>query len=624
MSLFFTLITVQSVLGAFDNLWHHEITERLPAKRAAAVETGLHAARELLYAFIFFALAWYEWQGAWVLLPAAVIVLEIPITLADFVVEDRTRRLPALERVLHTLLAINLGLALAVLTPILLGWWRLPTAIVPVHYGAFSWLLTVFAVGVLVWSARNALAVLRHRRPPEWVRNPLAAGSSAAGRNVLISGATGFIGSHLVRRLIARGDSVTVYTRDPDHALDRFGPHVHVVTNLDVLEPGARIDAIVNLAGAPTLGFPWTRRRRRTLVDSRVQTTRALLALCARLERPPRIFISASAIGYYGVRRDQRLDERSAPQPIFQSELCQQWEEAASAAEALGARLVCLRFGLVLGCDGGVLPSLARPVRLGLGAVLGTGRQWVSWIHLDDLTRLIEFALDKPSLRGAVNAVSPSPATHLQFQSTLARVLRRPMWVRIPAFLVRAVLGEMSQLLVDGQRVVPRRALVSGFVFRHPDLRGALDHLIGRRSSAEDVELTEIYYNGDCPVCSAEMNHYASLCASSQKTLRFVDSMQLPDALARCGLRIDHLERRVYLKDARGRIVSGLPALIELWSHLPRYRWLAKLTSAPVINPMCIGVYDQVIAPGLAAWSRVRLARQQRRPRSAAAPGTRQ
>src|SRR5581483_3860697 len=415
MNLLFALITAQAVMGAFDNLWHHEIKERLPAKRSAAGETALHSVREFLYALIFFALAWYEWRGAWTLLLAAVIFAEIPITLTDFVVEDRTRRLPALERVLHTVLAINLGLMLAVLVPIMLGWWRAPTAVVFVDYGVYSWLLTLFGVGVFAWSVRNALAVLHHRRPPEWVRDPIVAGEKTiAARTVLISGATGFVGGHLVRRLVARGDTVLVYTRDADRALDRFGPHVHVVTNLDVIEPSARIDAIVNLAGARILGIPWTRGRRRTLINSRVQTTRALVALCARLEKPPRSFVSASAIGYYGVRGEQRLDEQGPPQPIFQSVLCQQWEEAAAAADAIGTRVVRLRFGLVFGRDGGALPSLALPVRLGLGAVLGNGKQWVSWIHIDDLTRLIEFALDKPSMRGAVNAVAPTPATHLQ------------------------------------------------------------------------------------------------------------------------------------------------------------------------------------------------------------------
>lgn len=605
MNLLFSLITVQALLGAFDNLWHHEITERLPAKRTAAFETGLHAMREFIYAIIFFALAWYEWRGAWVAVLAGVIIVEIPITLTDFVVEDRTRRLPPLERVLHTLLAINLGLMLALLAPTLIAWWQLPTAIVSVHYGAFSWLFTLFAIGVFAWSVRNTLAVLHHRRPPEWVRDPITR-DSATARHVLISGATGFIGGHLVRRLIARGDSVTVYTRDADRALDRFGPHVNVVTNLDTVPSPTRIDAIVNLAGAPILGIPWTSRRRRTLIESRVQTTRALIALCARLERPPRVFVSASAIGYYGVRAGEPVDEQDQPQPIFQSVLCQQWEEAANAAESLGARVVRLRFGLVLGRDGGALPSLALPVRLGLGAVLGTGKQWVSWIHIFDLTRLIEFVLDRPAVRGVLNAVSPNPATHLDVQRTLAKVLHRPMWMRVPAFIVRAALGEMAQLLVDGQRVVPRRALASRFIFRHPDLREALHHLVGRREKSAEAELKEVYFNGDCPVCSAEMNHYANLCKQGRKTWSFIDSMQYPDALAECGLRSDHLERRVYIKDSKGRIVSGLPALTELWAAMPQYRWLAKLASLPLLSHVAAGLYDHVIAPSLAWWARRR------------------
>jgi hypothetical protein len=617
MNLFFILLTVQAALGGFDNLWHHEITERLPAKRSASFEVGLHAAREFLYAFVFFAFAWFAWHGAWVALLVAVLGAEIVITLADFVVEDRTRRLPALERVLHTVLAINLGVVLAALAPTLVTWWQQPTRVVAADHGVFSWLFTLFAVGVFAWSVRNALAVLRHRRPPQWVRDPIVAGAVPSRRTVLVTGATGFVGGHLVRRLIARGDCVTVLTRDADRALERFGPHVHIVTTLDALAPDCRIDAIVNLAGAPILGLPWTRGRRRTLLESRLGTTRALVSLCARLQQTPRVFVSTSAIGYYGVHGDQLLDEQSAPQAIFQSQLCRQWEEAAGAAESLCARVVRLRFGLVLGRDGGALPGLARPVRAGLGAVMGDGRQWVSWIHIDDLVRLIEFVLEKPSLRGAVNAVAPHAATHQQVQRTLARVLRRPLWMRLPAFVLRAGLGEMAQLLVDGQRVVPRRALASGFTFRHPDLREAITDLVGAAARESPVELIEMYFNGECPVCNAEMTHYASLCAGSQTSLQFIDAMQRPNDFAQCGLRREHLERRVYLKDSKGRIVSGLPALIELWSRMPQYRWLARLIQMPGIEAVSNGFYDHVLAPGLAAWGRQRMARAARSSASA-------
>lgn len=596
----FTLMTVQAVLGGIDNLWHHEITERLPVRRSAAGELSLHALREMLYAFVFLGLAWFQWRGLWALVIAAVLTLEIVVTLADFLVEDRTRHLPPFERILHTLLAINYGAVLAALVPVLGSWSRLPSGVLHTSH-PFSWAFTVFGVGLIAWSLRNAIAVLHLRRPPEWVRNPIAAGSSPTPRVVLISGATGFIGGHLVRRLIMRGDKVIVWTRSPEVALNRFGPHVRIVTDLASLPETTRVDAIVNLAGAPILGFPWTRARRRTLMESRVGATRALTSLMARLSTPVRIFISASAIGFYGVGGDEVIDEQGRPSAIFQSQLCQDWEAAALAAARLGARLVRMRIGLVLGNDGGALPQLLRPVRIGLGAILGTGAQWMSWIHIEDLIRLFEFAIDTPRASGALNAVSPEPVTHRQFQEALARQLRRPLWLRAPAFAIRVLLGEMAQMLVDGQRVVPARATNLGFRFRHQRIREALSDLLDTESS--EAVPTEVYFNGDCPVCRAEMTHYARICARDQPTIQFVDSMRRPDEFLQCGLRREHLERRVYLRDADGRILSGMPALVYMWSRMPKYRSLSRVVSLPVLATLSSLLYDHVIAPSLAFWA---------------------
>ncbi len=600
MSVLFTLITIQAVLGGIDNLWHHEITERLPARRGAAGELALHAARELLYAFIFLGLAWFRWQGYWAFLVASVLALEIVITLADFLVEDKTRRLPAFERILHTVLALNYGVLLAALAPVLIAWSNQPSAVVHSSH-TFSWAFTVFGSGVFAWSLRNAFAVLNLRRPPEWVRNPIPAGPSQTPRTVLISGATGFIGGHLVRRLIARGDKVIVLTRNADIALDRYGPHVRIVTNLNSLDESTRIDVIVNLAGAPILGLPWTRARRHTLLASRVNTTRALVSLMGRLTTPVRVFVSASAIGFYGIGADEVINEQGRPTSIFQSQLCQEWEAAARAAARLGVRLVRVRIGLVLGNDGGALPQLLRPIRLGLGAILGSGAQWVSWIHIEDLVRLLEFAIDTPRVSGALNAVSPEPVPHRQFQEALARQMKRPLWLRVPAFALRIALGEMAQLLVDGQRVVPTRAMTLGFEFRHRRIQNALAELVGVTES--DGVPAEVFFNGNCPICRMEMTHYANIAADSQRELKFFDSLQRPDEFVECGLRREHLERRVYLRDADGRILSGMPALVHLWSKMPEYHWLSKILTLPVLRPLSIILYDHLVAPSLAFWA---------------------
>jgi uncharacterized protein len=601
MSLLFTLIVVQALLGGFDNLWHHEITERLPHKRAAARELTLHAVREFLYAYLFFALAWYEWRGAWAALIATVFALEVVITLADFIVEDQTRHLPKLERVLHTLLAMNVGAVFIVLAPILIQWVSAPTAIKPVSHGAISWVFTVFSAGVLAWSLRNALAVLHHRRPPEWVRNPLKVHSAPSGRTVLITGATGFIGGHLVRRLLARGDAIMVLTRDADRALDRFGPHVTIITNLKALPSSTRIDAIVNLAGERILALPWTSRRRRELLRSRLDTTKAVTDLCGRLDHPPRVLVSASAIGYYGVCGDEMLNERAAPQPIFQSELCQQWEAATQPADDLGVRVVAMRLGLVLARDGGALPPMAQPVRLGFGAIMGSGRQWVSWIHIDDAVRLMEFALGNPALRGAVNAVAPTPVKHDEFQRELARTLRRRLWLRIPAWVLRGTLGEMAQLLVDGQRVVPNRAVTAGFVFQYSDSGAALRQLLGSSPLKSVLRRQSVYYNGACPVCRTEMNHYARRCEATAAPVTFVDSSVQYGVLAEYGLRREHLERRVYLKSGNGQVVSGIAALASLWAQTPGYEWLSKLVSLPLLRFVAEALYDHVAVPILVA-----------------------
>jgi uncharacterized protein (TIGR01777 family) len=485
MNAFFTILSVQIVLGALDNFWHHEITERLPAQRRARWELSLHAVREALYAILFVGLAHWAWLGAWSWLIALLLAVEIAVTMTDFVVEDMTRRLPKLERILHTVLALNYGAALAVFTPVLLAWQSAPSAVAAVDHGVWSTFLTAAGVGVGGWAVRDAWAAMRHFRLPTWQRVRLVPGRKADPRAVLITGATGFIGTALTHRLIERGERVVVLTRDHGRALDRFGPYAEIVTSLAALPSDARIDAVVSLAGASIAARRWSNRRKRELVESRRAVTEGLLRLVARLEQKPTTWINASAVGYYGVRNDDAaLDEKSPTQQRFQAELCSAWERHASSAARDGVKVTLLRFGLVLGRSGGILPALARPVRLGLGVVLGTGRQWVSWIHVDDAVGLIEFVLDERVLAGPLNATAPTPLRHAELMRLLARQLgRRLLPLRVPAPIVRGLLGELAELIVDGQQAVPARACALAFRFRYPTPSAALRDLLVSRGA---------------------------------------------------------------------------------------------------------------------------------------------
>ena len=305
----------------------------------------------------------------------------------------------------------------------------------------------------------------------------------ADARHVLVTGATGFIGTKLVHRLIERGDCVTVLVRDRAKAQNLFGAHAEIVDDPTALPATTRIDAIVNLAGESIAGGLWTKRRRALLLASRLDVTRALLALVARLATPPTTWVNASAVGYYGARDgDEPLHEKSASGTGFQAELCRAWEETAALAAEHGVRVTMLRIGVVLGRDGGALPSLARPVRLFAGTVLGSGRQWFSWIHADDLLALVLFVLDERTLAGPLNATAPEPARHMEVMTAIAAALGRPLWpLPVPARLLGAVLGELAELFVAGQRVVPERARALGFVFRHATIDAALTDLLARR-----------------------------------------------------------------------------------------------------------------------------------------------
>ncbi len=472
------LIALQIVMAAFDTLYHHEMTERLAWRPAQHRELQLHGVRNLLYAALFLVLGWREPHGLLAVLAIAVLVLEVIITLMDFVEEDLTRKLPTSERINHTLLALNYGAILALLLPLLLAWAARPTALVPAAYGAWRLIATVAAACVAVFGLRDLAASHRVRRLVPAKAGELVA-ALAAPQTVLVTGATGFIGRRLVVALAAAGHQPIVLVRDPRKAA-QLSPPLRMVTRLDQIPADTRIDAIVNLAGEPIAGGLWTAARRRRILASRLRVTRDVVRLIERLERKPAVLVSASAVGWYGLWQNEALTEFDGGKACFTHRVCEAWERAAVTAGRHGVRVVRLRIGLVLGTEDGLLASLLTPFELGLGGAIGDGRQWMSWIARDDLVRLIAHVIATPALAGPVNATAPEPVTNRAFARALAHVLRRPALLRMPAVLLQALAGDLArELMLGGQRVLPDKAEASGFTFRHPTLHHALRAMLG-------------------------------------------------------------------------------------------------------------------------------------------------
>lgn len=301
---------------------------------------------------------------------------------------------------------------------------------------------------------------------------------------ILISGSSGFVGTALVEALGREEHTVCRLARpqsappggQPAGAV-RWDP---LAGELDsAAAEGAQ--AVVNLAGASIAEGRWSDARKRVLRSSRVDTTRQLVSALVRLSQPPQVFVSASAIGYYGDRGDEELTEQSAPGSDFLATLARDWEAEATRPEQFGARVVTLRFGLILAGHGGALPRMLTPFRLGLGGRVGSGKQWMSWLALEEAVGIIRYALEAPALRGPVNAVAPHPVRNTEFTALLGSVLHRPTLFPAPAMALRLSLGEMAEaLLLSSQRVLPRKLEEAGYSFQHPELRTALVALLGR------------------------------------------------------------------------------------------------------------------------------------------------
>jgi hypothetical protein len=294
---------------------------------------------------------------------------------------------------------------------------------------------------------------------------------------ILVSGASGPIGAALLRSLKAQGSAVTRWVRNSATGNDQI-----VWDPSRPLSPDSvsGFDAVIHLAGESIVGR-WTDAKKRRILDSRSQGTGHLAEAVAKASQPPRVFISASAVGFYGNRGDEILSEDSASGEGFAAEICRQWEAATQPAAKAGIRTAQMRIGVVMSADGGALPKMLTPFRLGLGGRLGNGRQWWTWVSVRDVVGAIQHVLNHNSLSGPVNAVAPNPVTNAEFTRILASVLNRPAIFPIPAFAVRMIFGEMGEeLFLGSQRVEPTKLAASGYQFQHPDLKNALKEILQR------------------------------------------------------------------------------------------------------------------------------------------------
>lgn len=292
---------------------------------------------------------------------------------------------------------------------------------------------------------------------------------------ILITGASGLIGNALVKALSEKGHELLLTSRsEPKDDLHIQWSAEEGFTHPEAVEG---IDAAVHLAGESISALRWTDEKKKAIRDSRVDGTRNLVTTLSHLNNKPKVLISASAVGYYGERGDESLVESSNAGEGFLAETAREWEAEARRAEDAGIRTVLLRTGLVLSKDGGALGTMALPFKMGVGGVIGSGKQWMSWISLDDHVRAIMFALENEDLRGAVNSVSPQPVTNEEFTKVMGEVLYRPTFIPLPEFAVSMLLGEMGdQLLLASTRAIPKRLEDNGFTFQHPTLKETLEH----------------------------------------------------------------------------------------------------------------------------------------------------
>lgn len=297
-------------------------------------------------------------------------------------------------------------------------------------------------------------------------------------KHYLITGGTGLIGSALCRQLMAEGHHVTVLTRNPNTVEDKCAKGVRAIQSLNEIMPDSAIDIVINLAGEPIANARWTKKRKALLESSRIKLTRELVGWMIHRRQKPECLISGSAVGWYGDGGDKVLTEQSEHHDEYTHQLCDAWEKQALRAGQIGIRVCIVRTGLVLASTGGVLQKMLLPFKLGLGGKLGSGQQYMPWIHISDMINVIEFLATNEQLKGIFNACSPNPVTNQVFTQELSKQLGRYAFLPAPAWLLKITLGEMSRLLLTGQRAMPQQLVAHGFSFYYSELRSALSNIL--------------------------------------------------------------------------------------------------------------------------------------------------